>query len=79
MPDHLDSGEDLSIYKTIFQTSLDAMLLTNPDGSILVVNHTAEEMFGMNQDEIIAAGRDGLLIQDESLQSAIKEELKKVG
>ncbi|MDY9923171.1 PAS domain S-box protein [Methanobacterium sp.] len=77
MPDHLDSGEDLSIYKTIFQTSLDAMLLTNPDGSILVANHTAEEMFGMNQDEIIAAGRDGLLIQDESLQSAIKERAEK--
>ncbi|MBI5459879.1 PAS domain S-box protein [Methanobacterium sp.] len=77
MPDHLDSGEDLSIYKTIFQTSLDAMLLTNSDGSILVANHTAEEMFGMNQDEIIAAGRDGLLIQDESLQSAIKERAEK--
>jgi len=77
MPDHLDSGEDLSIYKTIFQTSLDAMLLTNPDGSILAANHTAEEMFGMNQDEIIAAGRDGLLIQDESLQSAIKERAEK--
>jgi len=77
MPDHLDSGEDLSIYKTIFQTSLDAMLLTNPDGSILVANNTAEEMFGMNQDEIIAAGRDGLLIQDESLQSAIKERAEK--
>jgi two-component system, chemotaxis family, sensor kinase Cph1 len=77
MPDHFDSGEDLSIYKTIFQTSLDAMLLTKPDGSILAANPTAEEMFGMSQDEIVAAGRDGLIVQDETLQSAIKERAKK--
>jgi len=77
MPDHLDSNENLSIYKTIFQTSLDAMLLTKPDGSILAANHTAEEMFGMSQDEIIAVGRDGLIIQDESFQAAIKERAQK--
>ena len=77
MPDHFDSGENLSIYKSIFQTSLDAMLLTKPDGSILAANHSAEEMFGMSQDEIIAVGRDGLLIQDESFQAAIKERAQK--
>ncbi|WP_081580343.1 PAS domain S-box protein [Methanobacterium formicicum] len=77
MPDHLDSSENLSIYKTIFQTSLDAMLLSMPDGSILAANHTAEEMFGMSQGEIIAVGRDGLLIQDESFQAAIKERAQK--
>ncbi len=77
MPHHLNSGENLSIYKSIFQTSLDAMLLTKPDGSILAANHTAEKMFGMSQDEIIAVGRDGLLIQDESFHAAIKERAQK--
>ncbi|WP_321421670.1 PAS domain S-box protein [uncultured Methanobacterium sp.] len=67
----------MSIYKSIFQTSLDAMLLTKPDGSILAANHTAEKMFGMSQDEIIAVGRDGLLIQDESFHAAIKERAQK--
>jgi PAS domain S-box-containing protein len=73
MPDHSKSNEDLGMYKSIFQNSLDAILLTKPDGSILSANPAAEEMFGMSHVEIVAAGRDGLLVHDQALKSAIKE------
>ncbi len=77
LSEDFNSDEDLGIYKSIFETSLDAILLTKPDGSILKANSTARAMFGMTQEEIIAAGRDELLIQDEALQSALKEKIPK--
>jgi PAS domain S-box-containing protein len=57
------SDEDLGIYKSIFETSLDAILITKPDGSILKANPSASALFGMTREEIIALGRDELLVQ----------------
>jgi PAS domain S-box-containing protein len=70
---HPDSNEDWGMYKSIFETSLDAILLTKLDGSILAANPSAEEMFDMSQAEIVAAGIDELVVQDEALNSAISE------
>ncbi len=72
MSENYHSDEDLGIYKSIFEASLDAILITKPDGSILQANPTARAMFGMTQEEIISAGRDELLVQDEALKSALE-------
>jgi PAS domain S-box-containing protein len=46
MSDHLDSDKDLGINRSIFENSLDAILLTKTDGSVLAANLTTEKMFG---------------------------------
>lgn len=53
-------GLDLSAYEAFFEHSLDAVLYTVPDGRILVANPATCELFGLSEDEIIAAGRQGL-------------------
>lgn len=53
-------GLDLSAYEAFFEHSLDAVLYTVPDGRILAANPATCELFGLSEDEIIAAGRQGL-------------------
>ena len=48
-------------YHAIFDSSLDAILLTSPDGRILDVNASACLMFERTIEEIQLIGRDGLL------------------
>jgi two-component system, chemotaxis family, sensor kinase Cph1 len=77
MSGHFDSDEDLGINRSIFENSLDAILLTKPDGTILAANPSAEKMFEMTEEEIKAAGRVGILVQDENLKSALEERAQK--
>jgi len=48
-------------YKSIFNNSMDAVLLTHPDGTILYANSAAEELFGYTQKEICRLGRSGIV------------------
>jgi len=48
-------------YKSIFNNSMDAVLLTHPDGTILYANAAAEELFGYTQKEICRLGRSGIV------------------
>ena len=64
----LQESEDS--YKAIFDNSLDGIFITIPDGTILAANPAACQMFGMTEEEIIQAGRNGIedhLIQGLSL------------
>lgn len=47
-------------YKMIFENSIDAILLTSPDGTISAANPAACRMFGLSEQEIISKGRAGL-------------------
>ncbi|AKB31139.1 sensory transduction histidine kinase [Methanosarcina siciliae HI350] len=60
-------------YRSLYENSLDGILLTKPDGTILCANPQACQMFGMTEDEIIRAGREGLVVNDEKLAAALKE------
>ncbi len=61
-------------YRALFEHSLDAFLLTSPDGSILDVNPAACRMFGRTAEEIKELGRNGLVdITDSRLQKALEE------
>ncbi|WP_440945965.1 PAS domain S-box protein [Methanosarcina sp. T3] len=60
-------------YRSLYENSLDGIMLTKPDGTILCANPQACQMFGMTEDEIIRAGREGLLVNDEKLAAALEE------
>lgn len=64
-------------YRLIFDSSLDAILLTAPDGSILAANPSTCRMFQRTEEEIKQIGRSGLLdTSDPRLALAIEERNK---
>lgn len=59
-------------YRLVLDNSLDAILLTKPDGSTLSVNKATAEMFGMHENEICIKGRDGIIdSSDHRLQELL--------
>ncbi len=61
-------------YRTIFEQSLDAIFYTNPDGAIYKANPSACSMFGMTEQELCAAGRNGIINRDDpKLAAAIAD------
>ncbi len=61
-------------YKAIFDNSLDGIIFTTPDGTILAANPAACQMFGMTEEELIQAGRKGVVdISDSRLKSLLEE------
>ncbi|HWQ47660.1 MAG TPA: PAS domain S-box protein [Methanosarcina sp.] len=69
--DLLESEEK---YRTFFESSIDAVLLTSPDGTIYAANPEACRIFGMTEKEVIKAGRDGVVdTSDPRLQFALEE------
>jgi len=74
MSDGSDSDRTLDYYKSIFESSLDAILVTHPDGTILYANSAAEELFGYTQEEIYELSWKGLVdIKDPQLQVLLDE------
>ncbi len=60
--------------RLILDNSLDAIMLTTPDGSILSANRAACDIFGMSESEIITTGRKGLVDhEDPRLAELLKE------
>jgi PAS domain S-box-containing protein len=63
-----------SICKAVFENSMDAILITVPDGQVLAANPAACEMFGMTEAEITSSGRKGLVDPtDENLPGLLAE------
>jgi PAS domain S-box-containing protein len=66
-------------YRLILENSLDAILLTTPDGPILSANQAACKMFQRTEEEICRLGRTALIdITDPDLQKLF-EERKRTG
>ncbi|MFA7419147.1 MAG: PAS domain S-box protein [Melioribacteraceae bacterium] len=61
-------------YRLILENSIDAILLTTPDGRTLSANRAACEMFGMSEQEIITSGRTGLIDSTDPNLSKLLEE-----
>ena len=67
----LESG---TRYRSLFENSDDAILLTAPDGRIFQANPAACRLFGRTEADIIQVGRNGLIDQsDPSLSAALAE------
>jgi len=65
-------------YRSLFDHSLDAFLLTAPDGSILDANPAACAMFGRTVKEIKEVGRNGLVdVSDSLVQKGLEERARK--
>jgi PAS domain S-box-containing protein len=61
-------------YRLLFEASLEAILLTAPDGSILDVNPEACRLFGYSREELKQLGRTGVVdITDPRLPEALEE------
>ena len=73
----LKTFEESEKYKQLFQNSLDAILLTSPDGKIYEANPAACEIFGMTEKEICKTGRNGLVDnKDERLLALLEERIQ---
>ncbi|MFH0842809.1 MAG: PAS domain-containing sensor histidine kinase [Bacteroidota bacterium] len=67
-----DEGENK--YRSIFENSMDAILLTAPEGSILEANPSACRMLGMTEEMICRVGRSGIMdVDDPRLIKGLKE------
>ena len=61
-------------FRSLFAASLDAVLLTAPDGRILAANAAACRLFGYSEPELIAAGRSLVVdSSDPALAAALQE------
>jgi PAS domain S-box-containing protein len=60
-------------YRSVFENSIDGVIISQPDGSILSANPVACRMLGMSEEELKKAGRAGIVIKDEKLTTALQE------
>jgi PAS domain S-box-containing protein len=61
-------------YRAFFDSSIDGIFLTNPDGQIYAANPAACRMFRRTEAEIIQIGRDGVVdLSDSRLIMALKQ------
>lgn len=64
-------------YRSLFENSIDGVLLTAPDGSIFAANPEACRMLGRTEEEICAEGRAGVVDQaDPRLPMVLDERLR---
>jgi len=66
-------------HRLIMDNSMDAILLTKPDGSILSANRAACEMFQMSENEICTAGRDGIVDTGDNRLEKLIETRNRLG
>ena len=66
-------------YRSLLQNSLDAILLTAPEGSILSANHAACAMFGMSEEMICSLGRNGIVDLTDPRLAVLLEERRRTG
>lgn len=60
-------------YRSLFENSLNGVLLTTPDGAILEANPEACRLLGRTEEEICREGRAGVMVQDEKLAAWLNE------
>lgn len=61
-------------YRSLFENSVDAVLLANSRGSIHEANQAACRLFGHSEAELCEIGRDGLILPDTpGLKEALEE------
>jgi PAS domain S-box-containing protein len=62
-------------FRSIYENSLDGIMLTLPDGTVLSANRRACRMLGMTEEEIIHTGRTGIVVEDERFKAALEERI----
>jgi len=70
-------SEDL--YGLLFENSLDGLMLTAPDGSIIDANPSACRIMGRTREEILQEGRQGLIDASDPRLAVLVEERRRTG
>ncbi len=69
-----ESSESEARFQSIFENSLDGILLTVPDGRILAANPSMCRMLGRSEEELCRLGREGVVDpSDPQLYEALQE------
>ncbi len=64
-------------YRSLFATSLDAVLLTTPAGEILAANAAACRMFGRSEEELMRVGRNAVVdLSDPRVTAGLEERVR---
>src|SRR5208283_3847467 len=71
--------DDEARYQLLFENSLDGLMLTAPDCSILDANPAACRIMGRTRDEIVREGRDGLMDANDPRLSVLIAERQRTG
>ncbi len=66
-------------FRSIFENSLDGIILSSPEGEVFNANPATCRMFGMTEQEIRAMGRDALVDSEDPRWREFLEERKRVG
>lgn len=66
-------------FRLLFENSTDGILLTSPDGRILDANPSACTILERDKEEILAAGREGLLDTSDPNLPRLIDERKRTG
>lgn len=66
-------------YRSVFENSSVAILLSSPDGTIHSANEAACRLYGMTEEEICLAGRHGLTDTTDTRMQRLLEERKQLG
>lgn len=67
------------LYRLLFENCMDGIMKTAPDGSILDANPAACAIFERTREEIIAAGREGLIDTSDPRLPALVEKRRLTG
>ena len=59
-------------FHSLFENSLDGMIVAKRDGKIIAANPAICEMLGMTEKEILEFGRQGIVVNDEKNIAALK-------
>ncbi len=73
------SHREHGIFEMLFNNSLDGVMLTDPDGPILDANPAACQIFQRSREEIVAAGRQGLMDASDPRLEPLIAERKRTG
>jgi len=66
-------------YRSLVENSIDAVLLTAPDGSILAANPEACRIYGMTEEELIQGGRNAIIDPADPQLALALEERQRTG
>ncbi len=66
-------------YSALVESSMDAILLTTPDGRILFCNQAARDMFQMTQQEMVEGGRAAVVDENDPRLSEALQKRAKLG
>ena len=74
-----DLRESNERFRMIFEHSIDAIMLTKTDGTVLSANPEACRIFGMSEEDICRAGRTGLVEMGDAKLNELLEHRSRTG